>query len=181
MKTKLTLLCTALTLVLALNLNAAAKADTTPAASQPKKSSAAFDQMKTLVGKWTGKVDMGQGLVDLTLEYRLIAGGSVLEERSFPGTPHEMVTMYYDQKGKLGMTHYCVFGNRPEMKFKSWDGKTMKFDFDPSCGINVKKESHMHAVSITFDSADSITTSCVAMLDGKEQPPCPTTLTRMKE
>ena len=179
MKTNLNLLGTALTLVLALNANAAKPA--TPAATDAPKPSAAFEQMKTLAGKWTGKVDMGQGPVDMTLEYRLIAGGSVLEERCFPGTPNEMVTMYYDQKGKLGMTHYCMFGNRPEMKFKSWDGKTMKFDFDPNCGINVKKESHMHAISITFDDADTITSSCIAMMDGKEQPPHPTTLKRTKE
>jgi hypothetical protein len=185
MKTKLNLLGTALTLVLALNANAATKAESTkPAASaaaEAPKPSAAFEQMKTLAGKWTGKVDIGEGPVDMTLEYRLIAGGSVLEERCFPGTPNEMVTMYYDQKGKLGMTHYCMFGNRPEMKFKSWDGKTMKFDFDPNCGINVKKESHMHAISITFDDADTITSSCIAMMDGKEQPPHPTTLKRVKE
>jgi hypothetical protein len=184
MKTKLTLLCTALTLALALNLNAASKAETGKSTTTPsKKTCAEFEQMKTLVGKWTGKADMGQGPVDMLIEYRLLAGGSVLEERSFPGTPHEMVTMYYDLKGKLAMTHYCVLGNRPEMKFKSWDNKTrtMKFDFDPNCGINVKKESHMHALSITFDSADTITTSGIAIMDGKEQPPCATTLKRVKD
>jgi hypothetical protein len=117
MKTKLTLLGTALMLVLALNTNAASKAESTKPAAEAPKPSAAFEQMKTLVGKWTGKVDIGQGPVDMTLEYRLIAGGSVLEERCFPGTPNEMVTMYYDRDGKLGMSPYCMFGNRPEMKF----------------------------------------------------------------
>jgi hypothetical protein len=186
MKTKLNLLCTVLTLTLALNLNAASKAESAKSAAAPpkeqaKKSSAEFEQMKTLVGKWAGKADMGQGPVDMTLEYRLLAGGSVLEERCFAGTPQEMVTMYFDQKGKLAMTHYCVFGNRPAMKLKSWDGKTIQFDFDPSCGINVKKESHMHALSITFDNADTITSRCVAMLDGEEQTAHPTTLKRVKE
>ena len=36
-------------------------------------------------------------------------------------------------------------------------------------------------VSITFDDADTITSSCIAMMDGKEQPPHPTTLKRVKE
>lgn len=179
MKTNLNLLCTALTLVLALNTNAAGQAEATK--PETPKPSAAFEQMKSLVGRWAGKADLGQGPVDMTLEYRLIAGGSVLEERCFPGTPNEMITMYYDQNGRLGMTHYCLLGNRPEMKFKSWDGKTMKFDFDASCGIDVKKESHMHAISLTFDDADTVTSSCVAMIDGKEQPPHPTTLKRVKE
>src|SRR5262245_58060466 len=53
-----------------------------------------FERMKTLVGAWKGKTDMGQGPIDITVRYRLLAGGSVLEERVFEGAPNEMVTMY---------------------------------------------------------------------------------------
>ena len=80
-----------------------------------KKGSVELERMKTLVGTWEGKADMGQGPIDMTVKYRLLAGGSVLEERVFEGTPHEMITMYYDQDGKLALTHYCVMGNRPGM------------------------------------------------------------------
>jgi hypothetical protein len=38
----------------------------------------------------------------------------------------------------------------------------------------------MHALSITFDDADTITTSCKAIIDGKDQPEKPTTLKRVK-
>ncbi len=89
--------------------------------------------------------------------------------------------MYYDQDGNLAMTHYCMMGNRPGMKLKSSDDKTIKFDFDATCGINPKKESHMHALSITFDGADTITTSCQAIMDGREVPEKPTTLKRVKQ
>ena len=132
------------------------------------------------VGKWTGKADLGQGPVDMTVEYRMIAGGSVLEERVFPGQPHEMVTMYYDQGGKLALTHYCVFGNRPQMSLKSADAKSITLDFDKACGIDPKKESHMHSVKIVFDDADTITTSCQGFMDGKEMPDHATTLKRIK-
>lgn len=146
----------------------------------PKPASAEFERMKSLVGTWQGKTDMGQGPVDISMQYKLVAGGSVLEEKCFVGTPNEMTTMYYDKDGKLAMTHYCMFGNRPSMLFKSSDAKTIRFDFDKSCGINPKKESHMHALSISFDDADTITTSCKAILDGKEAPEHPTTLKRVK-
>ena len=116
----------------------------------------------------------------MTMQYRLLAGGSVLEERVFAGTPNEMVTMFYDQNGRLAMTHYCMFGNRPGMLLKSADAKTIKFDFDATCGINVAKESHMHALTLTFDDADTITASCKALMDGKEMPEQPTTLKRVK-
>lgn len=156
---------------LCLNANESAKA---------KGGSPEFERMKTLVGKWTGKTDMGQGPVDMAVEYRLLAGGSVLEERIFPGTPHEMVTMYYEKDGKLALTHYCVFGNRPAMLLKSADAKTLRFDFDPSCGIDTAKESHMHAMTIRFDDPNTITTTCTAMIDGKVAPEHPTTLKRVQ-
>src|SRR4051812_177895 len=110
-----------------------------------KPGSPEFEKLKTLVGSWQGKTDMGHGPMDISIQYRLLAGGNVLEERVFAGTPHEMVTMYYDKDGKLAMTHYCVFGNRPGMLLKSSTDKSLKFDFDETCGIDAAKESHMHA------------------------------------
>jgi hypothetical protein len=171
MKTRFTSVCTAALLATSLWLNAGETGKT-------MSSSPEFERMKTLVGTWTGKTDMGQGPVDMTLQYRLLAGGSVLEERCFAGTPNEMVSMYYDQGGKLAMTHYCIMGNRPQMRLKMSDAKTIKFDFDKACGINPKKESHMHALTITFDDANTITTSCKSMMDGKEMEEHPTTLKR---
>jgi hypothetical protein len=173
MKTKITALCATLMLATTICLQA-------EEAPKAKAGSPELERMKTLVGTWTGKTDMGQGPVDISIHYRLLAGGSVLEERVFEGTPNEMVTMYYDQGNKLAMTHYCMFGNRPGMLLKSSDAKTINFDFDKSCGINTKTESHMHALSITFDDADTITTSCKAMMEGKEMPEHPTTLKRVK-
>src|SRR5688500_18579127 len=125
---------------------------------------------------------MGQGPVEMTVQYRLIANGSVLEERVFPGTPNEMVSMYYDKAGKLAMTHYCMLGNRPEMALKSSDAKSLTFDLDASCcAFDTKKESHMHGITIKFDGPDTISTSCKAMIDGKESPEHATVLKRVKD
>ena len=146
---------------------------TTPPAS------AEFERLKSLVGKWQGTVDMGKGPMDMTVQYRLLAGGTVLEERCFPGTPQEMVTMFYDKEGKLALTHYCIMGNRPAMTLKSADEKTIKFAFDENCGINTAKESHMHALSLRFDDANTITASCKAIIGGQEMAEKPTTLKRV--
>lgn len=184
MKKELLPVCTTLLLASALWLNAAEKSGNSAPASSgatipaAKTGSPEFERMKTLVGTWNGRTDMGQGPIDISLQFRLLAGGSVLEERCFAGTPNEMVTMYYDQNGRLAMTHYCMFGNRPAMLLKSSDAKSIKLDFDPTCGIDPGKESHMHAVTITFDDANTITTSCKAILDGKAAPEKPTTLKR---
>jgi|SRR5688572_3137883 hypothetical protein len=173
MKNKFTSVIALLLLAAAVSLHAAEL-------PKPQPGSPEFERMKTLVGTWKGTVDMGQGPIEMVSQYRLLAGGSVLEEKVFAGTPNEMTTMYFDKNGKLALTHYCVMGNRPGMLLKSADAKTLKFDFDKSCGINVKKESHMHALTLRFDDADTITASCKAIMDGKEMPEKPTTLKRVK-
>jgi hypothetical protein len=179
MKKKLQSLCAALLLSSALWLHAAET--TTPPTPPVIKHSAEFERMKTLVGTWAGKMDMGQGPMEFSIQYRLIAAGSVVEERCFIGTPNEMVSMYYDDGGKLAMTHYCMMGNRPSMTAKSVDAKTISFDFNAACcTIDAKKESHMHAMTVRFDDPNTITTSCKAIMDGKELPEHATTLKRVE-
>ncbi len=173
MKITIRTCCTTLLIAASLCLNAGEP----PA----KKGSADFERMKTLVGTWTGKTDMGQGPVDMTVHYRLIAAGSVLEERVMENTPNEMVTMYYDKDGKLALTHYCMLGNRPAMSLKSSDDKSITFDFDGSCcSIDPKKESHMHGMTLGFVDANTITSGCKGIMDGKEMPEHAVTLTRVK-
>src|ERR1041385_2264920 len=107
MNTKFRMVCAAAPLASACFLRAEQPAPVTP--------SPEFERMKSLVGVWKGQADLGQGPIEVVAEYRLLAGGTVLQERVFPGAPNEMVTMYYDKDGKLGLTHYCVLGNRPAM------------------------------------------------------------------
>lgn len=173
---KLTVICATILLAGAVIGRAAE-----PAVPPQKKSSPEFERLKTLVGTWQGKTDFGQGPIDMTVQYRLLAGGTVLEERSFPGTPQEMVTMFFDNNdGKLALTHYCIMGNRPAMVLHSSDSKSLKFSFDENCGINTSKEPHMHALKLTLEDADTVIASCRAFMDGKELPEKPTTLKRVK-
>jgi hypothetical protein len=139
-----------------------------------------FERLKSLVGAWKGNTDMGQGSVDFTVEYRLVSGGSAIEERIFAGTPKEMVTMYYDRHGKLGLTHYCALGNRPGMILQSSSARTLKFDFDPQCGVDEKSEMHMHALTLTFEDADTITQDWTLFEGGKAKESHPFTLKRAK-
>ena len=62
-------------------------------------------------------------------EYSITAGGSAVLEKIFPDTPHEMVSVYYDDDhGKLAMTHYCMMRNRPSFSLVKKDGNTLKLD-----------------------------------------------------
>ena len=168
-------LCIAAVLLLALSSRLSAAE-----AKAPPKASSEFERMKSLVGSWKGKADMGGGPMEFTVEYRLVSGGSVLEERIFAGTPKEMVTMYFDQNGKLSLTHYCMLGNRPGMLLKAADAKTLQFDLDPACGVNAQSETHMHALTLTFEDADTITQDWRLFEDGKSKDSHPFTLKRVK-
>jgi hypothetical protein len=149
--------------------------------SKPKTGSPELERLKTLAGTWTGRADVGHGPQDLKIEFRVVAGGSAVEERMAPGTPMEMVTMFYDKGSKLTLTHYCVFGNRPEMALKSSDAKSITFDLDAACcTFDANKEAHMHGMSIAFDDADTVTTSCKAFIDGKDAGDHPITFKRVK-
>lgn len=175
MNAKLTSLCASFVLAASACLQAG---DANPF-GQAKPGSPELERLKTLVGTWAGKVDMGQGPVDMNIEFRLVAGGTVLEERSAPGTPMEMVTMFYDKGSKLAATHYCVLGNRPEMALKGSDAKSITLDFDSCCGIDTKKESHMHGMTLSFDDANTISTSCKAIMNGQEAPEHTSTFKRV--
>jgi len=170
---------TTLSTIVLLSLLAVGRLTAGPA-DKPHKGSAEFERLKTLAGTWKGKTDMGEGPMEFTVEYRLVAGGSAIEERIFAGSPKEMVTMYHDKKGKLSLTHYCMLGNRPGMLLKSSDDKTLKFDFDATCGVEDKSEMHMHSLTIKFDDADTITQNWQLFENGKAKDSHPFTLKRVK-
>ena len=144
------------------------------------KGSPEFERMKSLAGTWKGKADMGQGPMEMTVEYRIISGGSAIEERIFADTPKEMVTIYHDKNGKLSLTHYCMLANRPAMLLESSDSKTLRFDFDATCGIDAKSEMHMHSLAITFEGPDSIVQDWKLFEDGKPKESHPFALKRVK-
>ena len=89
-----------------------------------------FDQMKTLVGEWTGK----RGEETMHVTYRLTANGTVLIETLMPGTPHEMLTVYHLDGSDLMLTHYCASGSQPTMKMKAV--KDGAFHFEHVGGSN---------------------------------------------
>src|SRR5262245_28593950 len=121
------------------------------------KGSPELERIKALAGVWKGEADMGQGKQEITAEYRVISAGSAVEERLFPNSPMEMVTIYHDRNGKLALTHYCSLGNQPAMRLKSASPKALELELDPASGIDAKQAKHMNALRVTFDAPDTIT------------------------
>jgi len=136
----------------------------TTAAKAPN---ASFEKLKSLEGTWTGKAGpKGGEASEATVTYKLTGGGSALVETLFPGTPHEMVTVYTADGAELRLTHYCAAGNQPSMKLASVDGNTMRFDF--VSGTNMKpSDMHMHAAAITIVDPNHVVSEWTAWRDGK--------------
>jgi hypothetical protein len=178
MRRVMSLLCTAVWLFLAGPLVIHAGEYQSP----PYKGSPEFERVKQLVGSWEGTSSMGKaGDNKARVEYRLTSGDSALVETLTPGNEGEMVSVYYDQKGKLAMTHYCVLRNQPHMTLAKSDAKSIELVFARKGNdINPAKEKHMHAVSFTFTDHDHLVQKWTMFDKGKNTGVVAFTLTRVK-
>lgn len=126
----LTITC-ALTAVLASGLGACCSQPTAGNAGSAQQLGdfASLEPFKQLAGTWQADED-GDGKPDMTLVYTTIGAGSAVMEHLFPGTPHQMVTVYHTHYGQLRATHYCAAKNQPAM-VGTWDsaGTTCTFDY----------------------------------------------------
>jgi hypothetical protein len=123
-----------------------------PAKAVPKE----LDALKKLVGTWQGKAKMGPQEVPVTIVYESTAGGTAVLERLFPGTPHEMTSVYTAEGDKVVMTHYCALGNHPKMALKKADAKSLAFEMAGIEGLQAATEMHMHAMTVTWVDPDHL-------------------------
>jgi hypothetical protein len=112
---------------------------------------ARFEHLKALAGDWTAAGGDGS----IVASYRVTAGGSAVIETLFPGSPHEMVTVFTVDSGTLVLTHYCAEGNQPHMKAqKGGDAGEIAFKFDGGGNMKSVKDGHMHEATFRFADAD---------------------------
>jgi hypothetical protein len=136
---------------------------------EPYVGSAPFEQLKKLEGKWTGvwkEAGKTEPAEPTEVTYEVSSGGSALVEKLSPGTPHEMVSVYNDEKGELVMTHYCLLKNQPKLKLKSADENQIELEFTEANGVKAE-DPHMHALRITFEGPDSIKQEWYGYENGK--------------
>src|SRR5579883_3440161 len=77
---------------------------------------AGFESLKKLAGDWVQIGKDGKPAGPVVSSIRVTSAGTAVEETLFPGTAHEMVTMYHLDGGELVLTHYCALGNQPHMR-----------------------------------------------------------------
>jgi hypothetical protein len=127
----------------------------------------AFDRLKKLEGEWKvpGHGDHPAGKVI----YKVTAAGSTLMETQFPGSSHEMVTMYHLDGKDLKVTHYCAAGNQPRLKLdlKASKPDFYSFVFDGGTNLNPDKDMHIHAFRVKVLEDGKLESEWDGYIDGK--------------
>jgi len=134
----------------------------------PYSGSKEFERMKELVGVWEGTSNTPKEGEGVKVEYHLSSGGSSIVETLFPGMPHEMISVYFDNKGQLTMTHYCALRNQPTMKLQKADDRNLNFMFAGGTNIDFKKDAYMRSLTITFVDKNHIIEKWTSFKEGKE-------------
>jgi hypothetical protein len=128
----------------------------------------AFARMKKLEGEWQAKSTKGW---TEKIVYDVIAGGSVLMERSFGAHPNEwMTTMIHMDGDRLLLTHYCVAKNQPRLVATavSEDQSRLTFEFLDGTNLKSRDQGHMDKVVIKLQGQDRFRSQWTWYQDGKE-------------
>ncbi len=132
---------------------------------------AQFEKLKKLAGTWVEADQEGKPTDKVISIIRLTAGGSAVHETLFPGDDMEMVSVYHLDKGELLMTHYCMLGNQPRMKADpSSPANQIRWQFTGGTNLDVSKDAHMHAATLTFVDNDHIEVVGESWEAGKPSP-----------
>lgn len=117
----------------------------------------ALDRLKGLAGTWEGSIEGKEG-GHATLVYRVISGGSAVLETLFPGTDHEMISVYTVEGNELRMVHYCALGNQPRFRLDraASSDDTFAFVLDGGSGFDPKTDAHIHAGTLRLRGDDAM-------------------------
>ena len=147
---------------------------TAPAEAAVKKApvggKAALERLKSLAGEWRGHVVTEDG-PEATVVFAVTAAGTAVTEALFPGTDHEMLTVYHLEGDDLVLTHYCAMGNQPRMRLVQAAGTDpfeMRFDFMGGTNMDPARDGHMHSGRMTLRGANRIEAEWAVYDKGKQ-------------
>jgi hypothetical protein len=129
---------------------------------------AAYNQLKGLAGEWKGGIGKPDGPSNSVI-YRVTANGHTVMETLFPGTDHEMISMYHLDGQELVLTHYCAAGNQPRMKYSQEKSTATElvFDFNGGSNLDAAKDGHIHCGRIRLPEPNRIEADWVFYAEGK--------------
>lgn len=145
----------------------------------PVDGKAAFERLKSLAGEWQGTAG-GESVMPASVRYELGSGGTIVRELLFPGTEHEMLSVYHLVDGQLVATHYCAMGNQPRFKLQAATADELVFGFDGGTNFVPAKDTHVHDGRIRMVGPDRLEASWTVFAGGKQTGSNSFSLTRKK-
>jgi len=135
-------------------------------ASNEQPAASKLDLIKGLVGTWVEADENGNPTEEIVSVYRVTAGGSAVIETLFPGSDHEMISMYCMDGKDLILTHYCVLGNAP-----TYRGERTEDGFSWKClgarNLEAHEGAHMHEGRTQLVDQDHIRGTWLQTENGK--------------
>jgi hypothetical protein len=129
-----------------------------------------FEALKKLAGDWVKVGKDGKATDEVISSIRVTSAGSAVQETLFPGSDHEMVTMYHLDGDDLVLTHYCSLGNQPRLRAEpGTDVNKIVFKFVSCTNLKSKDAHHINGATLTLDGTDHFKAEWVSCKDGK---PC---------
>jgi hypothetical protein len=149
---------TALVAALAISTTSAQEQVSIGAVEMPSaNNSAAFKEVKKLLGRWEGMMRQSISDRDIPVSYelKLTSGGNTIVE-TLVEDGVEMLTTYTDKGGELVVTHYCSLGTEPIFKVAEMsDGAlTVRLD-DKANNFHAGHDSYVTEMAWIFDASDS--------------------------
>lgn len=146
----------------ALGASSQAEEKAAPAALQQ------FEALKKLAGDWVEVGKDGNATDKLVSSIRVTSGGSAVHETLFPGSDHEMITLYHLDGDALVLTHYCTLGNQPHLQASPGkDVHRIEFKFKSGTNLQSADDHHMHDVTFTIAGPDRFKSEWVSSKEGK--------------
>jgi hypothetical protein len=127
-----------------------------------------LEALKQLAGDWVEVGKDGKPTDKVVSSIRVTSGGSTVQETIFPGTDHEMVTMYHLDGDDLLLTHYCSLGNQPRLRAEPGrDVNKIVFKFVSATNLKSDDEHHINGATFTLEGKDRFKAEWVSCKDGK--------------
>jgi hypothetical protein len=127
-----------------------------------------FEALKGLAGDWVQVGKDGKPTEKVVSSIRVTSGGHTVQETLFPGSDHEMVTMYHLDGTDLVLTHYCMLGNQPRLRAEPGeDVNKIVFKFVSATNLKSNDEHHMDHATLTIDGKDHFKAVWGSCKDGK--------------
>jgi hypothetical protein len=127
-----------------------------------------FEALKKLAGDWVAAGKGGKPTDKVISSIRVTSAGHAIQETLFPGSDHEMVTMYHLDGEDLVLTHYCSLGNQPRLRAEP--GKEVNkivFKFVSCTNLKSKDDHHINGATLTLDGKDHFKAVWVSCKGGK--------------